>query len=304
MITKKTLGLNMKPNKYYLYCLLTILFFSTLEVAGKLFGGGIHPIAITGIRFLIGSVLLSPFAMRQIRERKIKFKATDILLIGLVGSLNVGVSMLALQYAILYGKASLAALLISSNPIFVAIFGLLILHEKLKTSTVIGIILGLFGMGIIIGFEDSLFSGATNPLLGLTFGLVSAISFGLYTVYAKRYAVKFGGFVFNSISFFVGGVVLLLAGLGLGFDLSFPLTLNNSAYLLYLGTFVTGLAYMLYFEGLKNIPTAIGSSFFYLKPAFALILAYLFLGEKIILMQVVGFILVVISLSLGKKKVK
>ena len=115
----------------HLYCLLTICLWSTIELAGKLIGEGINPFAITAWRFLIGGLVLAPFAIRQYKRGKTPIKVSSILQLGGLGILNVVCSMLLLQLAIYYGKASLAALIISMNPLFVSLFAALIIKEKM-----------------------------------------------------------------------------------------------------------------------------------------------------------------------------
>jgi len=67
---------------------------------------------------------------------------------------------------------------------------------------------------------------------------------------------------------------------------------------LYLGIFVTGLAYLLFFEALKKIPAATGSMFFFMKPVIASVLAFLLLNEKLSLMQIIGILFVIESLTI------
>ena len=116
----------------YFFCFLGILLFATLEIAGKLIGENISPTAITAYRFLLGSLLLLFPAIHQWKKLPQKIGVRDWLKMAYPGCLNVGIAMFSLQLSIYYGKASMAAILISSNSIFVAIFAALILKEKLK----------------------------------------------------------------------------------------------------------------------------------------------------------------------------
>jgi drug/metabolite transporter (DMT)-like permease len=159
---------------------------------------------------------------------------------------------------------------------------------------------GLIGLSCVILAEPSLLAGSRNLMLGAGLAVAAALSFGLYTVLSKKYVLTYGIFVFNSFSFFAGAMVLLsIAGI-FRFPLIHSLSVTNVAAVLYLGIFVTGFAYYLFFEGLKNIPTALGSMFFYLKPFIASVLAVIFLHEHIFLLQIAGVFIVIGGMNLNR----
>lgn len=284
----------------YFYCFLGIFFFSTYEIVGKLFGTQIPPVAITSLRFFIGSLVLAPFALFYWKRKPSHIGFSDLGKMAIPIVLNVAVSMLFLHLSVIYGKASLAAILISSNPLFVGIFAWLLLKEPVSKLKIAGIFVGLAGMIMVVLGEKTLFSGSKNIYLGIFFGLISSVTFALYTVLSKKHVLKFGSLVFNSISFMIGSLVLLLIGIIGGFQITFQLSTNNILALLYLGIFVSGIGYFLFFEGLQNIPTANGSMFFYLKPFIASTLAFFILQEKIYILQILGVFVVILGLNLER----
>jgi drug/metabolite transporter (DMT)-like permease len=283
----------------YLLILFTITLFSTLEVTGKLIGSNISPFAITAYRFLIGGLLILPFAIKSIKNRKQKLKFKDFAKLSVAGIINVTFAMLFLQLAVKYGEASISAILVSSNSIFVAIFSSLFFKEKLNKTKIISLILGVFGLTLIILQEHGSTSTASHPVLGIVFGCLAAISFGLYTVISKQYVKQYGNMITNSVSFLIGSFTLITISLFSGFDLTVAFTKSNMLLLSYLGIFVSGIAYLTFFEGLKRVPTTIGSMFFFLKPIIASILAYLLFGEKLTYIQMAGIVIVIIGVNLS-----
>jgi drug/metabolite transporter (DMT)-like permease len=281
----------------YIYCFSAIFFFSTIELVGKLIGKGISPLLITAYRFLIGGLVLLPFSIRYRRKLKFKLQFSDYLNMAYPGVINVAISMMFLQLAVYFGKASLAGILVSTNPLFVAVFAYLLLKENLDRYKVMGIVVGLCGIFLIIMGEKQLVNADSNILFGILFGFLAALTFGFNVVLSKKYIKRYGNFLFNTVAFFSGAIVLLIAGLILGIDLTFAFGLKNWLYLVYLGLFVTGFAYILFFEGLKHITAATGSMFFFLKPALASIFAVLILHEHLSSWQVVGIVLIIISLN-------
>lgn len=284
----------------YLLILFTIILFSTLEVTGKLIGADISPFAITLYRFLIGGLFMLPFAYKQGKEQERKLSGRVIFKLSVPGFINVSISMLFLQLAVHYGEANISAILVSSNSVFVAIFSFLILKEKLSLYKILGLTLGLAGIIMII-MNYQVPAGdksVINAPLGVLFACIASVTFGLYTVISKKYIKEYGNVVTNAISFLGGSLLLALISLIAGFDISIELTGKNILFISYLGIFVSGIAYLTYFAGLKKVATVVGSSFFFLKPAIASILAYFIFKETLTFWQIVGIGVVIVGVNL------
>ncbi|HOH47273.1 MAG: EamA family transporter [Candidatus Cloacimonetes bacterium] len=284
--------------KSHLYCLLTICIWSSLELSGKLLGTEISPFAITAWRFIIGGAVIAPFAVRQMVHNKHSLDKSSLLSFGALGFLNVVVSMLLLQLAIYFGKASLTAMIVSMNPLFVSVFAIYILREKLSKLQIISLVVGIAGLGLIICAERDLGSGLyLNLPLGILFAILACVTFALYTVLTKRLVARHGNLITNSMSFLIGGILLALINLVIGKSMLFDPNLRSILLIIYLGLVVTGLAYVLYFEGMKQLSASRASIYFFLKPALASILAYLILQEKLGALQIAGMMLIMLALS-------
>lgn len=243
-------------------------------------------------------MVLLPFAIRQARIDKFQLNISSILRIGSLGILNVCVSMLLLQLSIFYGKASLTAVIVSMNPLFVSLFAMLLINEKMNKSQIISLAIGVIGLLIIILSEGDIHTAQYRNLnLGIVLAIAASLTFGFYTVRTKKAVLSYGNLLTNSVSFLCGGLVLLLINLMIGKQMVFGLNLRNMMFMGYLGFVITGLAYLLYFEGMKIISAADASAYFFLKPALATLLAYFILKESLNWMQVMGILLIVVSLS-------
>lgn len=285
----------------YLLCFLGILGFSTMEVMTKNSGMHLSAWSLTSYRFFIGAMVIFPFAIPALKKNKLTLK--DFGILAYPGIVNICFSMLFLQLSVAYGKASLSAILISSNSLFVAFFGWLILKEKIILPQFVGIIVGLFGLSTIVFSEPQIFV-SSHIGLGIFFGVLASITLAYYTVISKKYILKYGSSLFFFVAFFSGSVVLFLASLFIGEDITLKINTGNVLRLLYLGIVVSGLAYLFYFNGLKKISTTTGAMMFMFKPIIAAILAHIFLHERLNRYQLIGLILVILGLSfnvLGKK---
>ncbi|MCL2063287.1 MAG: DMT family transporter [Candidatus Cloacimonetes bacterium] len=282
----------------YFYCVLAIFIFSTNELVGKFIDTSITPIAITSYRFFIGSFFLALFILRNKKKYVPNVSIKYIFIISIIGILNVCVSMYTLQLGIYYGQAAFSAIIVSSNPIFVSIFAIFILKEKLTIKTVVCLVSGLLGLSLVIFGQFSNTGNSINIVLGILFSIIASITFALYTVLSKKQIKKTNSIFFNAVSFFAGALVMMFVGLLSRQDMSFTFNRNVILGMLYLGIFVTGIAYIAYFEGLKNVKASIGTSFFLLKPVFASVLAYFLLKESLTFLQIIGVLIVIISVFL------
>lgn len=248
---------------------------------------------------MIGGLALLPFALRQAQAAKYKLTFSSILRIASLGILNVCVSMLLLQLSIFYGKASLTAVIVSMNPLVVSLFAMLLIHEKLSKAQSISLGMGIFGLGLIVlGERDFASVAFINLPLGIGLAIGASLSFGLWTVLTKSAVAKYGNLFTNSISFLIGGLALSLLNLAIGKPLAFSFSLRNLLFISYLGFIITGVAYLLYFEGMKIISASRASAYFFLKPAIASLMAYAILKETLSGGQLAGICMVVLSLSL------
>ena len=84
----------------YVYIVLCAVIFSTMEVMLKSVHGVFAPMQITVLRFLIGGILLIPFALRSMKKKGAAFTRADIGFFALTGFLCVAFSMVLYQMAV------------------------------------------------------------------------------------------------------------------------------------------------------------------------------------------------------------
>ena len=255
--------------KGILFAALTAILFVTLEPVSKLIANDVTPFAITLWRFIIGSVMMLPFAIMKIKKEKIQVTAKDIALIAILGVFIVCFSMIALQVGVKKADSpALIAIIFSSNSIFTILFSLFILKDKLTLNKVIALILGVIG---VLFCAD--FSSGTN-LVSVAYAVFAALSFSLYTVLSKKFTKKFGGIIQTSFGFLSGSIILLVFLLVMGFatgDAAYtimPSVINTNVVLnlVYLGIFVTGLGYLFYFKAMEHGGAIMASLAFFIKP--------------------------------------
>ena len=306
-ITRNYMARNMQENIHLnkkrllgITCLLiTVLLFSSYEVVNKLIIGKVGALQLNFLRFFIGGFIL--FLILVIRK-DVKITPRLFLRAGLVGIINVVVSMGFLQLALASqeSKASVVAVIFSSNPIFVVLICALIGREKLTLRKTIGMIIGF--TGVVVALTDS-FDIATVLKISSLYALLSALFYAIYTVYGRAATESLGSLKMNAYSFLIGSVCLIPILLIKG-EHVFVFDVSAIPYVIYLSVFVSGLAYFTYFIGLKIVGVGMGSLVFFLKPVISSIFAFFILGESITINLILGIILILAGIGIAREREK
>lgn len=287
----------------YIFIVLCAVIFSTMEVMLKTVHGVFAPMQITCLRFLVGGVLLIPFAVRSIRKKNAVLTRKDLGFFACAGFLCVVIAMSLYQMSVTYTRASIVAVIFSCNPIFVTMLAHLLLHEEIHKNHIIALILELTAALIII---DPIHA-SLDPT-GALLAILSAAMFSFYSVFGKKRTPRFGGIAVTCLSFLFGAtelVALLLVGrtaagaslygaLGLKIFIDVPLfeniPLSALPALLYICCINSAAGFVCHMMAMEKTSAQEASLIFFLKPIFAPIFALIFLKEEIPLNMIVGIV--------------
>ena len=281
----------------YLFIALATLFFSTMEIALKEVAGLFNPVQLNLTRFLIGGLVLIPFARRMLRKRGVRIDGLSLVKLAGLGFLGIVVSMTLYQLAVENTNASVVAVLFSCNPVFVLVFAGLILRTQILRQHVMALVLECLGILILINPLDTSISTA-----GITFTLLSTAVFALYAVLGTKMCAKYSGVVVTCVSFLFASLEMaaivagVLADIGLGLFADIPLlsgyTPFSALMMLYICVGVTGAGFACYFMAMEATSPITASLVFFFKPALAPVLALVFLQEAIPVSMVVGVLFI------------
>ena len=259
-----------------------------MEVACKIAADDLDPFQLTFLRFLIGGLVLLPFAVKQMKRRQVRLTGRDILVLAGVGFIGVTVSMSLFQLSIMMCNASTVSVLICVNPFFTMVFAHFMTDEKLNKQKALILAIALIGIFFMLrpwDIQDG------NSWAGMLLMIVSALFFGLYTVMGKVSQERLGPFAQTSISFLLGAGLLLIVILLMGRPVISGVT-DNIPIVLYTGVIITGLGYYCFFRSIELSDASTGSFAFFLKPANAPGIAVIVLHEVILWNTVMGIALI------------
>lgn len=289
--------------KGLIYFIAAVIIFSSMEVASKPLMGVIDPFLLTFYRFVIGFAVLAVFQISTKRVSEIKaLSKKDIIHLAGLGFLNITFSMTMLQLAIKNTTPATAAVVFSSNPLFVLGFSHILNIEKLSMKKLAGFLVGMIGV-VIIALNKGL-----SLDLGIVYAVLGAVSFALYTVLGKKYSNGISPITVNTVSFASGLIFSLIILLIQGNSLVIPHEIiADKQYLasfLYIGIVVSGISYIVFFNMLKILSASSASLVFFLKPAVATLFSIMFYGEKISLFFIAGLFVIMIGSKITRNSSK
>ncbi len=285
--------------KGYLFLLATSFFFGTFEVVSKLITG-IDAIQLNFLRFLIGSLVLLPFALLEIKKNQMVIPKKDLAYLLILGICFVPLGTTLFQVAIQKTTASLTSFIFSSNPIFIAFFAFLFRHEKPNKYVLISIFISIIGLFMII----NPFAGSFNN--DAFYAIAGTFIFSVFIILMRSFTATYGHVVTFALVILFGTSIMLAGMLALGMPiLQGLLSGSNIILLLYMGIFCSGLAYVAYFRGMELTTTNKGSIIYFLKPLLGTLLAVGILNENISGIFVAGSLLLLsgsVIMLYGKEK--
>ena len=215
------------------------------------------------------------------------------------GILMITIGQGFVGWALLYIPSGLTALIISILPVYVIVIEMIIARKfHLGKLTVIGVLLGVFGMVIVFreNFED-LF----NPKyqIGLILALIAGFCWAGASIYIQRNPVKLNSYWRIGTQLFVGSLGLLVFTIVFGefdqFNGFTPISIFSLSYMIVLGSII---GFMVYFYSLTKLPMIQVSVVTYINPIVAAVVAWWFFQEEITIHLLIAFILIMAGVFL------
>lgn len=280
------------PRKGYIYVVIAAFLWAISGTSGKyLFQHGLSPYELVQIRLTL-SVLILGFYFFIRRRGFLKIFLKDILYFAILGMLGMGMVQFTYFYAISKIPVASAILLEYLAPSFIAIYSITVLREKPGLLTVLALVGATFGCYLVVGaYNLNLLSINKN---GIAAGIGSAISFAWYSIYGEKGMRRYHPWTVLFYALFFACLLwnMLYPPLK-AFERQFSLT--EWTLILYIAIFGTVIPFGLYFEGINLIKASRASITATLEPMVAGVISWMFLGESLEGAQIIGGVLVILS---------
>ena len=295
-----------KNNKLaYLLLVLTTLFWSGNFIVGKAASiYEIPPFSLNFYRWLFAGIILLPFTLKEIIQKKnYIFKNIGFFIILGISSITIFNS--AVYYSLYYMQVISGVLMISTIPVWIMFISSILGIEKTNKFQIFGVILSLIGVLFIITKSD------LNLIKNLDFNkgdLIMAsgmFAWALYSALLKKKTYEISQITLLEVVIIIG-LLFLVPIYILEIELGNPLIVNKP--------FVLTLTYVVLFPGLASFffwikgISIIGANragvFLHLMPIFGSLMAIILFNEKFMFYHLLGAIFIISGITLSNKKIK
>ena len=261
--------------------------FVFLKIASPVVGAT----GLVFMRVILASVLLG---FLFIRKRHLKIIQKNIFPILVIGATNTALPFYLFAYAAKEINANTMAVMNGSTPLFALLFSVIWLKFKFQWPQFLGILIGLLGLAIVVGFESMQFE-----LLPIFAAMMGAAMYGLSMSYIYRIKIL-DTKVMAAVTMIAATLIIF------PFLMIDPIQTVNwngqvMGSIVFLGLICTGMAYIPYFLLISRVGPISTSIISLLVPLFGMIWAYLFLQEKITLMMLTGCLLIIGGVGLTSR---
>jgi drug/metabolite transporter (DMT)-like permease len=257
------------------------------------------PFLMAGTRFtLAGAILLTWSRLRGERFVSSLRQWQKALLVGALLLLcgNGGVT-----WAERYVASSLAALLVSTEPLLVVVLNWIVTRKRPNSKVLLGVLIGLVGVTLLVSEGLSRNGNSWLSLVGAGVVILASLGWAAGSVFSNRHPIQTSTSMASGMQMLSGGCLLLVLALGYG-DFG-RLNLANASwtsigaffYLLIFGSLVGFTAYSWL---LNNVTPAMATTYAYVNPMVAVFLGWLIAGEPITKRMLIAAAVIVSSVVL------
>lgn len=282
----------------YLQIILSGALFGFLGLFGKVaYSHGIFPGELLGLRFLISAILLG-LILSLFKRDSFKMSFKNALISLALGILGYAVFSSCYFLALEGISASLTVLLLYTYPVIVAVGARIFFKEEIGKRGTLALLITSIGLVGLVWGEWSI-----SGKIFLVYGLLSAFFYAVYILISRK--------VLEEVSF-LGSSFYVQLGAGIALCL-----LNFSGFLrpgIILATdfpLIFGMAIVcslfpltLFLAGLQKVSPSEASILSTTEPIFGVLIASVFLGERMGVVQIVGGVLVIAGMILIARKNK
>lgn len=254
------------------------------------------PVMIAGfVRFLAASIFI--ITLTFIIEGKLPQldRRTQVIL-----ALQTFFGSFLFTILTLYGvdmtTAMVSGIILAATPAVVAVMSW-VLGDRLSRIAWMGVLLTIGGVLVVNLLGSPSEDVARRPVLGAMLIFLAVISEALYTMFARLIAGNASPLGITSWYSIYGALMFLPPALWAMRDVSFAsFPMSGWIAMAYMGAVPGAIAVLLWFYGLRQVPTSIAGAFTGVMPISAVLSAAIMLNEAIQWPHIVGMVLIIIGI--------
>lgn len=278
----------------YALAIAQAILYSTMGVACKfLYGTGLSTGQVVSLRYF-GTVLVLGAFLLIWRKYPLFSRRPIVYVQGFFFVLCTILYYLSVREL----TANVATVLFYAYPPMVALMAAVVFKERPSARTIIALAVSMFGIvllsGVIAGILGSE-SLAFSPI-GVAYGIGSCVAFAIYNIIGQMAVGKKDGPLTMTFSMCVVGIVMCIIAYPADIPTLIHIAPTQIGVALFMVIFNTIIPVVMLLEAIKRIGATMTSLIGISETPFAVLFAFVILGETLTGMQIAGSILVVLSI--------
>lgn len=273
---------------WYLFLLALVnLMWAGQGTAVKFLERQLGPIAITFLPFYVSTLLFIPLLIHERRSRPDAPRPTwtdwrQFIVAGVGGQV---LAQLGMTWGISRSLASNGAILNLLIPVFTAVLASVMLRERITLLRVSCLLIGLVGV-FLLSVEDLRHASFLRGgyLIGNLLILGGTLGSSFYNVYCKGLMRRFQEIeilIFSYLTASLASIPLLIWAEPFHWSVFSGFDWKSWLAFAFLALFMYGASMILFFRVLQHLEVTVASASLYLVPVFGVIMAAMFLGERL-----------------------
>lgn len=279
--------------------------FNTNVVLGRATVAEVEPFTLAFLRWLIAAAILIVIARGGLAAHWPTFRREWRMLL-VLAFLAMWICGGLFYFAMKHTTATNGALIYTTASVMMVVMDRLMNGTPIPAARVLGIVLGISGVLVIV------VKGSLDVLVGLSFNIgdlvvaLATLAWATYSMILKRPVFQALPTMpmFAAIAIVGVGLLAPFAAAEIAWTGAFPVTASAWWKILGLGTVASVAAFSTYLYGLRIHGPAVAGVFIYLFPPAGVLMAAVFLSERVAPYHIAGFVLILAGIVLATAPVQ
>lgn len=279
----------------------------TSVISARFVSGKMGTFTITAVSLTFALIFLVPLTGRRMKETIRHISVREWIYLICQALFGIFLFRMFLLFGLLNTSSAEAGILTGATPALTAILSRLILKERLHIKKILGIFSTIVGILFIQGLFVSGSHFTSLHIWGNILVICASICESIFNTCSRFSVVKNQLIEKKSIppimqTVLVSSIALLLCIIPACFEqpVNILLTAGLQAWLalIWYGVFITALAFIFWYSGIKRCNASTAAAFSGMMPFTSLILSVIILGEPAVLQQWGGGIMIILGMIL------
>ncbi len=251
------------------------------------------PVLFAAIRFTLCGLLVLLLTLK--REGGISIRKQDIAKVTWIGSLGIGIYQILWSIGLDLTSASNSALILSSTPLWGALYVHLVEKEHVTWKQYLYMLLSLFGVMLVMLKPTASLHFSLDTLPGDLLSLLASLCAAIFlSVWSKPLLKIYSPLRLMGHCMMTGALVLWLAVPLLKTAIAFDQVGLSSWLALGYAVLLSGIVgHVFYYGGIEKLGVTRSMVYLYLIPLWAILINYFGMGEKIYFQQILGGLFII-----------